>query len=69
MEGGVAIFLILVILVVLGAAVFFFLGGRGATKRARQADADGEAGPRPTHEVPHPEQQEREKGTAFPSSS
>src|SRR4051812_21322273 len=53
MEGGVAIFLMLVILVVGAAIGFFFfgLGGGLEAYRARRAGGDGRS--RPTHAVAH----------------
>jgi hypothetical protein len=67
MEGGLAIILGLVLLVVIGGAVFLFMGGRGAVRRGHEARR-GEDGDRPRHEAPHPEQAERERGTLYPSS-
>src|SRR3954471_22424004 len=53
MEGGVAIFLLLVILVVGAAIGFFFFGLGGGVEpyRARRAGGDGRS--RPTHAVVH----------------
>jgi hypothetical protein len=63
MEGGIAILLIVIILGLVAVGVFFLGGARTA---ARHAPDDDEGGPRPTHRKPNPEQQEQEKGTAFP---
>ena len=65
MEGGIGILLIVLILVAAGVGVFLFVGVRSA---ARQAPEDeGPKGKRDTHRAPHPEQERREKGTAFPT--
>jgi hypothetical protein len=65
MEGGIGILLIVLILVAAGVGVFLFVAARSA---ARQAPDDaGPSGPRDTHQVPHPDQERREKGTAFPT--
>jgi hypothetical protein len=70
MEGGIAILLALILLAVIGGAVFLFAGGRGAVAKARKASgADDASGPRPIHENPHPEQQQRERSRLFPESS
>jgi UPF0716 family protein affecting phage T7 exclusion len=68
MEGGIAILLALILLAVLGGAIFLFAGGRSAVGRARAADDEGDEH-RPRHENPHPEQQRRERGRLFPESS
>jgi hypothetical protein len=65
MEGGIGILLIVLILVAAGVGVFLFVGARSAARQA--PDDEGPNGKRATHRAPHPDQERREKGTAFPT--
>ena len=65
MEGGIGILLIVLIAVAAVAAVFLFGVARAAARKP--TDDRGPSEKRPEHRVPHPEQQRKEKGTAFPA--
>ena len=65
MEGGIGILLLVLIAIAAIAAVFLFGMARAAARKP--SDDDGPDGNRPDHRVPHPEQQRKEKGTAFPT--
>ena len=65
--GGIALILSIIAVAILVAMVFGFIMLRGGTRQARRASDDGGRGRRPLHDVPHPEQAERERGTLFPS--
>ena len=64
--GGISLVLgIVAVLVLVGIAVAFVLP-RGTVRQGHRLQ-EGDDGRRPIHDVPHPEQAERERGTLFPS--
>jgi hypothetical protein len=64
--GGIALILSIIAVAVLVAVVVAFVVLRSGTREAQRLRGDDE-GRRPLHDVPHPEQAQRERGTLFPS--
>jgi hypothetical protein len=65
MEGGIGILLIVLIIAAAAVGVFLFVAARSAARNAPDDEAPN--GKRATHRAPHPDQERREKGTAFPT--
>ncbi|HEX3317790.1 MAG TPA: hypothetical protein VHR88_07210 [Solirubrobacteraceae bacterium] len=64
--GGIALILGLVAVAALVAMVVAFVVLRGGTRQAHRLRGEDD-GRRPAHDMPHPEQAQRERGTLFPS--
>jgi hypothetical protein len=64
--GGISLLLGIVAVAVVVAIAVAFVLLRGTVRQGHRLQ-QGEEGRRPVHDVPHPEQAERERGTLFPS--